>query len=84
MVLPKQIRQAIGINFIVPIQIYHIILRTDYLLMMQGMCGAAGLKVRSSIKAGGVKVQHNQTSAALKVQTILKAGKMVLRAQRAE
>ena len=37
---------------------------------------AAGLKVKSSVKASGpgLVLQHNQTSAALKVQSNVKAG----------
>ena len=32
------------------------------------------MKTKTNVKAGGIKYQHNQTSAALKVQTHIKAG----------
>ncbi|MCY2978460.1 MAG: hypothetical protein NTU79_07320 [Planctomycetota bacterium] len=32
------------------------------------------MKVTTQVKAGGVKYNHNQTSAALKVRTSVKAG----------
>ena len=32
------------------------------------------MKTKTNVKAGGIKWQHNQTSAALKVQTNVKAG----------
>jgi hypothetical protein len=32
------------------------------------------MKIQTSVKAGGLSVNHNQTAAGLKVQTAIKAG----------